>query len=222
MMPLAIILGVTTAALLIFSGYLLGTKRGLQAREQLREQSLRQAEENRLLEKSLIEYKTKDNNKLIESLRFIVEQALAPLIQRERLLLELSNLDTSSDESTNLVPLLDEIAEKGQFWAVSLHDEQGLLIAASTNSENLNRLTAISTLVLLFAERIGREVGPAPLSLMVHDESNMATLCRIFYVGEHKLLLSAVATGSQLSPTSLDPALAKVDSVLLSTKYHSS
>ena len=220
MIPIAIFIGVTTATLLIISGSLLGVKRGLQAREELREQALQLAEENRIFEKNLIEYKVKDNKKLIDSLRFIVEQALAPLIQRERLLLELSNLSTNSGDSTNnLVLLLDEIAKKGQFWAVSLHDEQGLLIAASTNSENLDRLTAISTLVLLFAERLGRDTGPAPLSLMMHDESNMATLCRIFNVGQHKLLMSAVATGTQLTPTSLDPALAKVDSVLLSPKY---
>ena len=219
MMPLAIILGVTTAAILIFSGYLLGIRRGLQARERLREQSLQLAEENRLIERNLVEFKIKDNQKLIDSLRYIVEQALAPLIQRERLLLELSNLNTISGDSNSLVLLLDEIAEKGQFWAVSLHDEQGLLIAASSNSENLDRLTAISTFVLLFAERIGRDATPAPLSMMIHDESNIATLCRLFNVGQHKLLLSAVATGTQLTPTSLDPALAKVDSILLSPKH---
>ncbi|MCP5014395.1 MAG: hypothetical protein GY938_03825 [Ketobacter sp.] len=48
----------------------------------------------------------------------------------------------------------------------------------------------------------------------------MATLCRIFHVAQHKLLLSAVSTGTRLTPTSLDPALAKVDSVLLSTKHY--
>lgn len=218
MMPMAIIFGVSAATLLFISGYMLGTKSGLRAREQLREQSLRHADEKRLLEKYLVEYKTKDNKNVIDSLRLIVEQALAPLTERERLFFELSSLNTSSDDRTNLVLLLDEIAKKGQFWAVSLHDEQGLLVAASTNSENLDRLASISALVMLFAERIGRGEGPAPLSLMVHDESNMATLCRIFHVGQHKLLLSAVATGTHLTPTTLDPALAKVDSVMLSAK----
>lgn len=220
--PLAIILGVSVATLLIISGYLLGTKRGLRAREQLREQSLQQADEKRLLAKKLAQVKLKDNNKILDYLRLTVEQALKPLTQREQLSFELSNLSTDSNDRTNLVLLLDEIADKGQFWAVSLHDEQGLPVAASSNSKNLDRLTAISAMVLLFAERIGRDDEPAPLSLMMHDELNMATLCRIFHVGQHKLLLSAVATGTRLTPTSLDPALAKVDNVLLSTKHYQS
>ncbi len=152
-----------------------------------------------------------------DSLRMIVEQALTPLKQREQLAYELSTLNTLAGDRSNLVLLLDQIAEKGQFWAVSLHDEQGLLLAASRNSKNLDRLTAISAMVLLFADRIGRNGGSVPLSLLVHDEANMATLSRIFRVGEQRLLLSAVATGAQLTLTALDPALAKVGSVLSTT-----
>lgn len=151
-----------------------------------------------------------------DSLKTIVEQALAPLKQRDQLAYELSSLNAKFGDRNNLVLLLDQIADKGQFWAVSLHDEQGLLLAASRNAKNIDRLTAISTMVLLFADRIGRNEGPAPLSLLVHDESNMATLVRIFQVGEQRLLLSAVATGAQLTATALDPALSKVSAVLSS------
>ncbi len=250
MIPLATILGISAAAVLIIAGYLLGAKRALQTRVQLREQSMQQAEELLRLREQVTQYTKEDADASImrkdmlrmtkallhqrdavhsmleplnkrdaevDSLRAIVEQAVTPLTQREQLAYELSTLNTNKGDRSNLVQLLDQIAEKGQFWAVSLHDEQGLPLAASSNSKDLERLTAISALVLLFAERIGRTGGPVPLSLMVHDESNMATLCRIFRVGEQRLLLSAVATGTQLTPTALDPALSKVDSVLSAT-----
>ncbi len=247
MILLATILGITAATVLIIAGYLLGAKRGLRAREQLRKQNMRQSKEQIRLRELVSQYVKDDTDALalrkdlvnmtkailsqsdavhqmleplnkrdaeFDSLRAIVEQALTPLTQREQLAYELSTLSTNTGDRSNLVLLLDQIAEKGQFWAVSLHDEQGLLLAASRNSKNLDRLTAISTMVLLFADRIGRSEGPAPLSLMVHDEANMATLCRLFQVGEQQLLLSAVATGTQLTSTALDPALAKVDAVL--------
>lgn len=246
MTPLAAILGISSAAVLIIAGYLLGVKRERLTRKRLRAQLVQLINEQLRLRKKVVR-SAKDNSDAsvlrkdllrmtkavlrqnvavqrmleplnkrdeeVDSLRSIIEQALTPLTQREQLAYELSTVNANTGDRSNLVLLLDQIAEKGQFWAVSLHDEQGLPLAASRNSKDLDRLTAISALVLLFAERIGRD-GPAPLSLMVHDESNMATLCRIFQVGEQQLLLSAVATGAQLAPTALDPALAKINTVL--------
>ena len=247
MMPLAILLGISAAIILVTAGYLLGAKRGLKARERLRKLAMHQAREQLRLRELAAQHSKGDADALVlrkdlvkmtkallrqndavhrvleplnkrdaevDSLRAIVEHALTPLTQREQLAYELSTVDTKSGDRSNLVLLLDQIAEKGQFWAVSLHDEQGLPLASSRNTKIVDRLTAISALVILVAERLGRDGGPTPLSLLVHDEENMATLCRIFRVGKQRLLLSAVATGSQLTPTSLDPALAKVDSVL--------
>ena len=247
---LATIVGICAAALLVLAGYLLGIKRGLRARDQLRKQATQQAKEQLRLRELISQYVKDDTdalalrqdlvnmtkalvshsdavNRMLEplhkreseydSLRNLMEQALAPLKQREQLAYELSNLNARTGDRNDLVLLLDQIAEKGQFWAVSLYDEQGLMLAASRNAKNLDRLTAISAMVMLFADRIGRNDGPAPLSLLVHDEANMATLSRIFKVGEQRLLLSAVATGAQLTATALDPALAKVGAVLSST-----
>ena len=250
MIALATIIGICAAGILILAGYLIGVKRGLRARDQLRKQASQQAKEQLRL-RELISHYVKDDadalvlrqdlvnmtkalvshsdavNRMLEplnkresefdSLRAIVEQALAPLKQREQLAYELSSLNATTGNRNDLVLLLDQIADKGQFWAVALHDEQGLLLAASRNAKNLDRLAAISAMVLLFADRIGRNGAPAPLSLLVHDEANMATLSRLFVVGEQRLLLSAVATGAQLTVTALDPALSKVGAVLSST-----
>lgn len=150
----------------------------------------------------------------VEHLRNIVHQVLAPLAQRGRLAFELSSLSADNNDQQSLTRLLDQIAEKGQFWAVLLSNQDGLPLAASHNARDLNKLTAVSSLVLLLAERIGRDGAPAPLSVQIHDESNKITLCRIFQVNGQRLLLTAVSTGMEISPTALDPALAKVDSVL--------
>ena len=247
MILLAIILGITAAGVLILGGYLLGAKRALRERKQLRAQSTELAEEKLRLRDLVTHHLQNDSDALdlrkdlinmtqalvtqsdavtrmleplnkrdaeFESLRTIIEQALTPLTQREQLAYELSTLNADASDRSQLVMLLDQIADKGQFWAVTLHDDQGLLLAASRNAKKIDRLNAISAMVLLFADRIGRNGGATPLSMLIHDEANMATLSRIFHVGDQRLMLCAVATGSQLTPTALDPALSKVGSVL--------
>ena len=95
-----------------------------------------------------------------------------------------------------------------------LSDNEGLPLAASRNARDLDRLGATSSLLLLIADRIGRDDAPAALALMVHDGANMVTMCRIFNVGDQRLALTAVSPGGQLTPTALDPALVKVNAVL--------
>lgn len=153
-------------------------------------------------------------DKEVEDLRSIVQRVLAPFLRREQLALELSDLEAGSGRRSDLTPLLDQIAEKGHFEAVVLSDDEGLPLASSTDAKDLNRLAAISSLVMLFAERISRDGAPSPLSLMIHDEANKQTLCRIFDVNGQRLLLTAVSLGMPLTPTALDAVLSKVDTVL--------
>lgn len=150
----------------------------------------------------------------VENLRGLIQHVIAPLAHHERLAFELGNLNISPGQSGGLPLLLDQIAEKGQFWAVLLSSEEGLPLASSGKAKDIDRLTAVTSLVMLFADRIGRDGASAPLSLMMHDEANMATLCRIFHVGSQRLLLTAVSTGSHLALTALDPALSKVSTAL--------
>lgn len=150
----------------------------------------------------------------IADLRDIVQQVMGPLVRREQLALELSNLKTSAGRRDDLAPLLDQIAEKGHFETVLLSDDEGLPLAVSSHSRDLDRLAATASLVMLFSERMSRDGGPGPLSLLIHDKENKQTLCRIFDVGGQRLLLTAVSIGIPLSPSALDAALPKVDSVL--------
>lgn len=150
----------------------------------------------------------------VENLHGLIQHVIAPLAHHERLAFDLENLNISPGMGGGLALLLDQIAEKGQFWAVLLSSEEGLPLATSGKARDIDRLTAVTSFAALFADRIGRDGAPAPLSLMMHDEANMATLCRIFHVGAQRLLLTAVSTGSHLALTSLDPALSKVSAVL--------
>ena len=70
---------------------------------------------------------------------------------------------------------------------------------------------------MLMAERIGSDKFPAPTAILARDTANRTTLYRIFDVKDQKIALTAVTSGANLTPTSLDPALAKV-SGMLSTK----
>jgi len=147
-------------------------------------------------------------------LRSTVQQVLMPLVHKERVGIDLANVRTGAGHATDLTNLLDQIASKGRFQVVVLSDDQGLPLASSSNDWDLDRLGGISALLLVMADRIGREGGPAPLSLMLHDEENRVTLCRIFRFRDRRLLLTAVSTSADLTPSALDPALAVVDAVL--------
>ena len=88
-------------------------------------------------------------------------------------------------------------------------------VATSRTTLDLERVAATASLLLLLADRIGRDGAPMPLSLTVHDASNVFTLCRLFCIGNQRLTLSVVAMGGQLTPTAIDPALVKFNATLL-------
>jgi hypothetical protein len=156
-----------------------------------------------------------ERDKEDQDLRNTVQQLLSPLMQREQLGYELSQLETGAGTRGELPRLLDGIADKGGFTTVLLSDEAGLPLAASSQATDLDRLAGVSSLVLLLAERSSRRDGPAPLAVVVHDEANQSTLHRLFRVSDQRLLLTAVATsGGSITPTVLDPALGKLETIL--------
>ncbi len=149
-----------------------------------------------------------------DKLRSAVEEVLTPLLQRERMGIELGSLAAEKGDRSGLTHLLDQIAEKGGFRVVVLNDDEGLPLATSSSAWDVDRLAGISAHVSVLADRLGRAGTPAPLSVMLHDEDNQLTLCRIFRVRDKRLILTAVSTGAELSTSALDPALGKVDAVL--------
>lgn len=208
---LSAIIALGAAVFLLTAGYLLGVKRGAQARERLRMQTLAQTQEAARLRERL----TQETAGPEGNLKDTIEELLAPLIERDRLSFELSRLESQSELHSDLNLLLAQIAEKGNFATVLLSDNEGWPLAASGNTNDLDRLGVTASLLILVADRMEVAGAPAPLALMVHDAANMVTLCRIFRVGDHRLALTAVSPSALLTCTALDPALVKVDAALL-------
>jgi hypothetical protein len=207
---LSIIIGLGSAMILLTAGYLLGIRRGNAARELLRTQNQEQSEElTRFHERTSLQ---SDEN---DDLRMAIKNVLTPLVERERLSMNLSGLERSKGNQRDLTSLLDQIADKGNFSAVLLANDQGWPMAASRETRDPDKLGAIAAMLLVIADRTGRDGTPVPLSLMLHDATNTTTLCRLFQVENHRLLLAAVSTGTQLTPRALDPALVKLNSELL-------
>ena len=209
MILLSAVIGVGAAALLLSSGYLVGANRGYHSREQLRQRNLDQAEEISLLRQRLSPLEEGD-----EKLRVTIKEMLTPLMQRDQLSFDLAHLKAAPGRRSDLTALLDQIAERGNFSAVLLSDDDGWPLASSSTARDLDRLRATASLLLVVADRTARDSAPAPLSLMLHDETNSVTLIRIFHVWGQRLSLTAVSAGGQLSPTALDPALVKIGAVL--------
>jgi hypothetical protein len=204
-----VIIGIAAAILLLTAGYLLGANKGREARAQLRDEAAANAEELTRLRERVAQQDTED-----AKLRAAIQSVLTPLVQREKMSLDLSRLEGGGPQR-DLTALLDQVAEKGNFSAVLLSDEQGWPLASSTGSRDLEKLGATSSLMLLLADRMGRDGSPVPLSLMVHDSANRIVLCRLFHVENQRLSLTAVSVGGHLTPAALDPALVKLNAVLV-------
>lgn len=210
MNAISLIMGLGATVSLLAAGYLLGVRLGFASRERLRNDNLRLAQELQELDTRL-SHQTSESEK---SLRSEIQQLLAPLVQREQLSIGLSQLNAGSSQHRDLTLLLDQIAEIGNFSTVLLSNEEGLPLAANATALEFERLAAISSLLLLMMDKVAGNGLPPLLSIMLHDESNSTTLCRIFRAHEQRLSLTAVSSGARLTPTALDPALAKVNAAL--------
>jgi hypothetical protein len=208
---ISLVIAPGAAVLLLAAGYLYGVRLGSGARESLRNDNMRLAQDLEELRTRLSQQATEQD----KSLRSAIQQLLAPLIQREQLSVGLSQLNEGLTRNRDLTLLLDQIAEAGNFSTVLLSNEEGLPLAANSSAPEFDRLSAISSLLLLMMDRVAGAGLPPLLSVMLHDESNSTTLCRIFRAHDQRLSLTAVSGGARLTPIALDPALAKINAALL-------
>ncbi len=208
-----VIVGLVAAFLLLAAGWLLGVRRGHASREQLRHLIFEQSRE---LQQAKDDFAQRSQQQE-RNLKATIEQALAPLVQREQLSIDLSQLKSGSGERRDLTLLLDQIADVGNFSTVVICDDEGLPLAANDKGQDVDRHAANSSLILLLADRMTNSGQATPMSIMVHDESNVTTLCRFFRAQDQRLSLTAVTSGARLGPTALDPALVKVTGMLTPT-----
>ena len=100
---------------------------------------------------------------------------------------------------------------------MALSDAEGLPLGRDGRARNLDRIAVNSSFVLQMAERIGSNAYPAPTPILMRDTAGRTTLFRIFDLQDQRISLAALSSGSNLTPTALDPASAKV-SVMLAAK----
>jgi hypothetical protein len=146
--------------------------------------------------------------------RKMMTEVLAPMLERERSLRELSSIHVGDGGLGELPRLLDAIAEKAGFASVVLSDESGLPLAASADAGDVDGLAGIAAFFLTLGERAERAALPRPLSCLVLDETNRMTLHRMFVVGAARYTVTAVSRGMALAPGALDPALSPLERAL--------
>ncbi len=148
-----------------------------------------------------------------QKLRDALQQVLRPMMEREQVGRDLARL-TSTSGLGGLPKLLDAIAERGGFSSIVLSDDVGLPLAASAGAVDVDTLAGASSLLLTLADRAERDGAPAPLCVVVRDESNQTLLHRIFRVGDDRFMLTAVARGVEVLADALDPALGTLERAL--------
>lgn len=195
----AVTLGLLAAACLLVAGYQLGLARGRRVRDELREQ-----------QRHLMAAAPPDPERIRQEL----QTALEPLLHREQLGRALAHLDPGTGRREELPRLLDDIAATGSFSAVLLSDDAGLPLSFSAGTRNPERYAGLASVLMTLVERLARDPGPAPVAVLVHNTANEQMLSRLFQVSHQRLMLTAIASSSDLSATALDPALHKLEAVL--------
>jgi hypothetical protein len=89
-----------------------------------------------------------------------------------------------------------------------------LLLAAVGDDGGAVAVSGVSSMLLTFAERSVALGSPAPVAIMVHDEAHRLLLHRLFRVGDERYVLTAIARGRTIQPSTLDPALGKIEQLL--------
>ena len=192
----AILTGLAASALLLAAGYLAGLRHGSVERDRLR-----------LL---LAEYQREDGEE--GDLKATIQEVLGPLVERERISLDLAQVP-SSGSRRDLSPLLDAIVTIGGFASVVLSNDEGLPLAASPPSADQDRILAASTRLFIVIDRIAG-MRP-PQSILIGHVDGATTLCRMFRVRDQRMLLTAASNDPRLSSSALDPALARIETALL-------
>jgi len=199
-----IVFAVMAAVLLFLSGWVIASSKAQSARLALEAQTSQAALRTNAPEAEL------ESSKQLHTM-------LAPVVEREKLTLNLLNL---ADDPTHrdLPQLLDAIAEAGHFSTVMLSDDAGLPVATSTNiaasPDSIERLVAATSLMLIVADRADTNGEPRPLGFVVHDESNRMACYRIFEVDGARFILTVTARARQLVPSSLDPIVGQLEATL--------
>ena len=201
----ALLIGLGAALLLLLAGYLAGLRRGSTERTRLRGVAEQQA--------AILQH-WKQRNALDDdgTLKSTIEQVLAPLVERERLSVDLARVG-SAGQRRDLSPLLEQVARVGNFGSILLSNEDGLVVASAGRAPDFDAMAAATSRLTDAADQFAAQRGGA-LAVVVRDAANSATLCRLFTTHGQRLALTATSNDTRLAAVALDPALAKIEMAL--------
>jgi hypothetical protein len=214
MILLSLGLALVAAAALFAAGYLFGLQKGQHVRAALRRDHDQQAARIAALEARLVSIPPAKLSDESRDLRAAIQDALGPLLDRERVVRSLSAIPVGQAGLGELPSLMDAIMHKGGFAAVVLSDASGLPLAASTAASEVDLLAGTAAYFHALAERATRTQSPCPISCVVLDDASRTTVHRMFEVGDAHFTLSAVARGAPLMPGALDAALSPIEQAL--------
>jgi hypothetical protein len=147
-------------------------------------------------------------------LRDAVNDLLGPIVERERLGLELARLDPGLNGQGGLSHLLSNMAMRAGFSTVLVTDNNGLPMGQSDGAKRVEMLCATLGMILNMVDRIANSGGSNPLAVVLRDADNQVAIHRLFKVEGQRYVLTAIASGSFLSPDVLDPTLPRIERVL--------
>ena len=199
----ALLIGLGAAVLLLLAGYLAGLWRGLRERTRLRDAAEQQ---------TAILQGWKQRNASALDAKSTIEQALAPLVERERLSLDLARVG-SDGERRDLSPLLEQVASVGNFGSVLLSNEDGLVVASAGTAPDFDAMAAATARLTGVADQFAARRGGA-LAVVIRDAADSTTLCRLFTTHGQRMALTATSNDTRLAAVALDPALAKIETAL--------
>jgi hypothetical protein len=199
----ALLIGLGAAVLLLLSGYLAGLGRGSRERARLRGVIEQQAA---ILARNA---NAAEDHGVLKS---TIEQVLAPLVERERMAVDLSRV-ASGGERRDLSPLLDQIARAGAFRSLLLSNEDGLVVASSGTAPDFDAMAASTIRMTGAADQFAARRGGA-LAVVIRDAGGETTLCRLFTTLGQRMALTATSNDTRLAAVALDPALAKIETAL--------
>ena len=202
----ALLIGLGAALLLLLAGYLAGLRRGSSERTRLRGVSEQQAA-------ILQHWKQSGAGGLDDgTLKTTIEQVLAPLVERERLSVDLARVG-SAGQRRDLSPLLEQVARVGNFGSILLSNEDGLVVAAAGRAPDFDGMAAATARLTGAADQFAAHRGGA-LAVVVRDAADSTTLCRLFTTHGQRMALTATSNDTRLAAVALDPALAKIETAL--------
>jgi hypothetical protein len=199
----ALLIGLGAAVLLLLAGYLAGLRRGSRERTRLRSVTERQAA---ILQRNA---SAADEDGALKS---TIEQVLAPLVERERLSLDLARV-SSGGERRDLSPLLEKVASVGGFRSILLSNEDGLVVASAGTAPDFDAMAAATARVTGAADQFAARRGGA-MAVVIRDAADSTTLCRLFATHGQRMALTATSNDARLTAVALDPALAKIETAL--------